>query len=66
MKTLILTIASLIVYAIVFFILSLRNTRNIKDAFYEWSNTLKEWKNHAVVGIVFLLILLILGLSIGT
>ena len=65
MKTLKLTIILILCYALVFFFISLYQTRNLKDAFFEWIQTLKEWKNHAVPGVLMLLFLLIVGIVIS-
>lgn len=52
-------------YAVVFFLMSLWETKNLKDALYEWTKTMLEWHNHAVPGLIFVLILGLLGWLIG-
>ena len=54
-----------VVFAVVFFLISLWETKNLKDAFYEWTKTMFEWRNHAVPGLIFVLILCLLGWLIG-
>lgn len=65
METIKLTIILVVIYSFIFFIMSLIETKNLKDAFYEWVQTMIEWKEHAVEGIIFLSILFIVCLAIG-
>ena len=58
-------ISMILGYALVFFIMALWETRNIKDAFDMWMQAMKEWKRHAIAGLIFLIILLLIGISIG-
>jgi len=41
-------------WALIFFISALWETRNIKDAFDMWLDTMREWKAAAIAGVVFL------------
>ena len=61
-----LTVLALILgYAIVFFFIALWETRNLRDAFYEWIQTMSEWRNHAIPGVIFLIILAFIGYVLG-
>jgi hypothetical protein len=52
-------------YAVAFFLISLRETGNLKDAFYEWIKAMLEWRDHAIPGLIFILVLCLLGWLIG-
>ena len=45
--------------------MALWNTRNLKDAFDEWKDTMLEWRNHAVPGVIFILALAFVCYLIG-
>lgn len=64
-KTWQLALLLIIGYTIIFYLIALWNTRSLKEAFYEWKDTMLEWRNHAIPGIIFLLALALLGYSIG-
>lgn len=63
--TLQLVLLMAIGYTVVFYFMALWNTRNLKEAFYEWKDTMLEWRNHAVPGIIFILTLALIGYLIG-
>ncbi len=65
MDNLLLFLLLVIGYAIIFFIMALRDTRNLKDAFYEWKKAMLEWRNLAIPGLIFLLVLLLVSYTIG-
>ena len=52
-------------YTVVFFFMALWNTRNLKDAFDEWKDTMLEWRNHAIPGAIFILALTFICYLIG-
>jgi hypothetical protein len=52
-------------YAVVFFLISLWETKNLKDAFNEWLKALIDWRAHAIPGLIFILMLALVGFLIG-
>lgn len=48
-------------YAVVFFFVSLWETKNLKDAFFEWIKTMMDWRKAAISGLIFILALALLS-----